>query len=51
VPAAEGAQERLLERVFGVRAPETLREEAEDDVAMLDVEALEGWNGHCLHHR
>ena len=47
----ERAQERLLERVLrGLRA-DTSAEEAEHDVAVLDVEALERRDGgHCFHH-
>jgi hypothetical protein len=45
------AQERLLERVLGRLTAQPLAEEAEDDVAMLDVEALErGDAGHGFHH-
>ena len=44
------AQERLLEGVLGRVGPDAPPEEAEHDVPVLDVEALEGRDrGHCLH--
>ena len=52
VVRAQGAQERLLERVLGCLAAEPAAQEAEHDVAVLDVERLERGDGHdCLHHR
>ena len=51
VVGAERAQERLLERVLGRLPAEPPAQEAEHDVAVLDVEALERRNGgHCFHH-
>ena len=52
VVRAQRAQERLLEGVLGGLPPEPPAEEAEHDVAVLDVEALErGDRGrHCFHH-
>ena len=51
VVGAERAQERLLESVLGRLPAHPLAEEAEDDVAVLDVETLErGDRGHCFHH-
>jgi hypothetical protein len=45
------AQERLLECVLGGLAADPPAEEAEHDVAMLDVEALERRDRtHGLHH-
>ena len=41
VVGAECAQEGLLERVLGRLPAHPLAEEAEDDVAVLDVETLE----------
>ena len=41
VVGAQGAQERLLKGVLGGLRPEPPAEEAEHDVALLDVEALE----------
>ncbi len=52
IVGAECSQERLLEGVFRRLSAHSFTEEAEDDVAVLDVEALERRNGgHCLHHR
>ena len=51
VVGAECAQERLLERILGRLPAQPTAEEAEHDVAVLDVEALERGDGHgCLHH-
>jgi hypothetical protein len=51
VVGPERAQERLLKGVLGRLATHSLAEEAEDDVAVLDVETLErGDRGHCFHH-
>jgi hypothetical protein len=44
--AAQGAQERLLERVLSLGAPDPPNEEAEDLGPMLLVQALEGRNTH-----
>ena len=48
--AAEGPQERFLERVLGVGPPEKPGQVAEHLVAVLFVEALEGGQGHGVHH-
>jgi hypothetical protein len=51
VVGAERAQERLLERILGCLAAQPAAQEAEDHVAVPDVEALERGDGHgCLHH-
>ena len=47
---AERAEERLLERVLGALAAEPPDEEAEDLVAVVLVEALEGRERHLRHH-
>ncbi len=48
--APERPEERLLERVLRAVAAEPSNEEAEDAVAVLDVEVLERRDHHCLHH-
>jgi hypothetical protein len=48
--AAERAKERLLERVLGLGARKPPREEGEDLVPVRLVEALEGRQGHGVHH-
>ena len=51
VVRAQRAQERLLKRVLGGLAAQPAAQEAEHDVAVLDVERLERGDGHgCLHH-
>ena len=51
VVRTERAQERLLKRVLGRLSAEPAAEEAEHDVTVLDVEALERRDGgHCFHH-
>ena len=51
VVGAERSQERLLESILGRLPAHSLAEEAEDHIAVLDVEMLERWNGgHCFHH-
>ena len=42
VVRAQGAQERLLERILGRLAAEPAAQEAEHDVAVLDVEVSNG---------
>ena len=52
VVGAQGAQERLLKGVLGGLPPQPPAEEAEHDVTLLDVEALERRDRgrHCFHH-
>ena len=48
---AEGAQERLLERIVGAVAADALAQEAEHLLAMGLVERLERRDGSCDGHR
>ena len=48
---AQRPEERLLERVLGALPSEAADEHAEDLVAVLVVEALEGRDHGCVHHR
>jgi len=51
VVGAQCSQECLLEGILGRLPTHSLAEEAEDDVAVLDVKAFERRDGgHCLHH-
>ena len=51
VVGAQCSQECLLEGILGRLSTHSLAEEAEDDVAVLDVKAFERRDGgHCLHH-
>lgn len=48
--AAKRTQERLLEGVIRLAAPEQPNEVPEDLIAVLLVEALEGRENHGFHH-
>ena len=51
VVGTKGAEKRLLKRILGGLSAESPAQEAEHDVAVLDVEELERREGcHCFHH-